>query len=45
MKSASSEGSNRLSKLAINGGMYCVTLGPAVARIRANANRDYKFVH
>lgn len=41
MKSTSSEGSKCASRLLISGGMKWVTVGPAVARMRANANRVY----
>lgn len=41
MKSTNSDGSKCASRLAIRGGMNGVTLGPVVAIIRANANRDY----
>lgn len=39
MKSTSSLGSKCASRFAISGGMKCVTLGPVVAIILANANR------
>ena len=38
MKSTSSEGSKCVNRLLISGGMKCVTVGPAVAKILANAN-------